>query len=150
MQLAPLQALAPLVVVGVTGWTLGSALPEHPGRRVRRLGASLVLACLVVAGLWLAFTGTSALLEARPGLAPVALVAPMLVLLLVPLVRGRRRGSAVREPGAEDGDDEDGGGGGQRVPRPDADGPGPSGPAVPWDDFDEIRRGWDRVPAGRR
>lgn len=149
MQLAPLQALAPLVAVGLTGWTLGAALPERPGRRVRRLGSTLVLACLVAAGLWLAFAGTSALLQSRPALAPVALVAPMLVLLLVPLVRGRRGTPDAPGPGAED-DDDGGGGGGQRLPRPDADPPGPSGPGVAWDDFDEIRRGWDRVPAGRR
>jgi hypothetical protein len=153
VQLASLGALLPLVAVGATGWALGTALPERPGRRVRRLGATLVAACLVVGGLWAAFVGTGVVLDAHPELAPAVLVALLLVLLLIPLVRGDDGlvRPTVRAADREDGDDPSGGGGGLRRPRPaEPRGPGPGSPPVAWDEFDELRRGWERAPAGTR
>jgi hypothetical protein len=120
---------------------------------VRVLGAAVVVACLVVAGLWAAFVGTAVVLDAHPELAPAVLVALLLVLLLIPLVRGDEgpARAAIRVPHRDDGDDPSGGGGGLRRPRPaEPRGPGPGAPPVAWDEFDELRRGWERVPAGTR
>lgn len=153
MQLAPLQMLAPVAAVGAAAWGLGSALPADHGARTRALGGLLVLVTGVVALLYVLFLSVGMALEEDPALAaiPVGLLA-LLAFLAMDLAGRRNRPPTPRPKGDEDG------GGGQRRPHPKPSprtppapaSPDPGLPGAPWDQFDDLRSQWERVPAGTR
>lgn len=155
MQLAPLQMLAPVVAVGATAWGVGVALPGDRGGRARSAGAVLLLVSGVVALLYVLFLSIGMALDEDPALAVVpAGIVVLLAFLAIELIS---RGN--RPPTPDQTRREDEGGGGQRRPRPSprprTPPPAPAGPdpgphGAPWEQFDDLRSQWERVPAGTR
>ncbi|MEV4423142.1 hypothetical protein AB0L40_24660 [Patulibacter sp. NPDC049589] len=149
MQLALLQPLAPILAGGVVLYGVGSVRPEGPLRRARPVGRVVVLGALVVGavvGLFLAF---GVLLDTHPAQTPLAVMALFGLGIALYLALDRHRPPPLP---LETQRDDDEGGGGQRRPRPTPPpGPvGPPAPPAPWQEFDDIRAGWERVPAGNR
>jgi hypothetical protein len=148
--------LGSLSTVGVAGWCAGSASPVW-----RSLRGWVLVACCAPIVVWAAHHGVGAALD-DPTLAgavvlvaffgPAFLVAVVLAVLAVLALLGLRR----RPPAPAREDDEDGGGGGGGGVRrpapapPRSPGPAPVGPSAPWDQFDDLRSQWERVPAGTR
>lgn len=150
MQLAPLQMLAPVVAIGATSWCVGRALPR--GRRRRRAPATAILAgCGVVGALCALVLAVGSSAERDAGATAFVAVATLSALGIFGLLltAGRRR---PPDPGERRRDDE-GGGGGPRRPPPDPSPPptpASGGPEVQWEQFDDLRSQWERVPAGTR
>jgi hypothetical protein len=153
MQLAPLQMLVPLVLLGALAWSAGAVLPGGRGRPARSLGAVLVLSGGSVGLLYVVFLAIGTALAADPVLALV-LIGLLVLLALLAIEVLARRG---RPPAPDEARGDEDGGGGQRRPDPStppwtppACGPdaGPCG--VAWDRFDDLRSQWERVPAGTR
>lgn len=154
MQLAPLQLLVPVVVVGGLSWCVGAAAPEPTGRRWRALGMTLLVVCAVLAFVYATFVGIGAAMEDDPALVGVVVLATMLGLTLVAVLASARRDPPTPEETQARKDDD--GGGGTRRPkpspprRPTPPAPAGPGPSAPWDQFDDLRSQWERVPAGTR
>ncbi|HUO71919.1 MAG TPA: hypothetical protein VMU39_14190 [Solirubrobacteraceae bacterium] len=87
--------------------------------------------------------GVSCLLAGLLGVIPPVATFPAII------AGGALSGYAVFVPprpgGGEDGGDDWHGGG----PPPDDPPPRPPGDPIDWEQFDRLRQGWDRVPAGR-
>lgn len=156
MPLATPLVLGSLTTVAVLGWCLSAAFPawQTPGRWILAAGSAPVV-------LWTGYHGAAAALE-NPQLAGtvvlvaffgpalvVAVAAVVMTALLLLGVRLRRRSTE------QDGEDDDGGGGSRRPTpapprRPTPPSPAPAGPPAPWDQFDDLRSQWERVPVGPR
>jgi hypothetical protein len=152
MQLAPVQFLAPVVAVGFLSWSVGAA---GGGRGWRSFGGFLLVTCAVIVGLYATFVGLGMAVEEDPALGGAIVVGVMLGLSLIGLLFTARRtppGSSEKQQKDDDG------GGGQRRPKPDLPrtpppappAPAPTGPSAPWEQFDDLRKQWERVPVGTR
>lgn len=138
-----------------------AAVDDLDSDRSRRRSGSLPLLTLWVGGVlglvalvWGAFVLIGSLSESNPELTP-ALIAGTLAGLIVLAIFGMRAANAPPPLPKKRADPEDGsGGGGSRrpEPKPRPRTPTPSGPDpepnAPWEDFDAVRSGWERVPAG--
>jgi hypothetical protein len=153
MPLVPLQALAVAIATGVGACLLAGGLTGRGRRRLLLAGAVVVAASLALAAIYVAFATAVTTWDERPQLAQggaLVLVAALMVLSIVFRTAHDRHARAD----GDEADDDAGGDGGQRRPtdppprRPPP--AGPRAPVAPWDEFDAIRSGWDRVPAGRR
>lgn len=150
MQLAPFQMLAPVVAIGASSWCVGRAMPGGRGWP-RALGATLVVVSAIVAMLYGLVLAIGSAMERDPGLAAFGGIAAISAIGLLGLLFSTRRAATPEEPADRSREDDGGGGGGQRRPDPDPPAPAPGGgPSVHWDDFDDLRAGWERVPAGTR
>lgn len=152
MQLASLQPLAaPALAGGVLLFGVGALRPDSWIGRARSTVGVVLLALVTLVGIVGGFLGMGLLLEANPEQAPVVCVAGMIILGIVGFAVHTRRTdppSVDKAPKA----DEDGGGGQRRKepePKPQTPPAAPTGPGVPWHEFDDLRADWDRVPAGR-
>ncbi|WP_026910390.1 hypothetical protein [Patulibacter minatonensis] len=149
MQLAALQPLAPIVAGGVLLYGAGSLKPDGALGRARKAGLVTLLTVGAVGAIVGLFLLMGTLLESHPAQMPFLLLAVVAIFaVLYVLTTGRKDPPLPSETRRTD---EGGGGGGQRRPTPPPppeDPPGPATPDLPWDEFDDLRSGWERVPAG--
>lgn len=156
MQLASLQpVVAPALAGGVLLLGVGALRPHGWVGRVRSTVGVLLLAALALLAIVGLVLGVVLLIRAEPEQAPVVVVAGMTLLGVVGFAVHTRRSDGPPPPPESAKTDEDGGGGQRRTetdPKPKtppAAPAAPTGPGVPWAEFDDVRAGWDRVPAGR-
>lgn len=152
MQLAPLQLLAPVFALGALSWAMGAA---GAGRGWRSLGVTVVVLSTVLGGLYALFLGIGTAMDEDPMMAGVVVLAAILGLTLVGVLASARRDPPL--PKQTQKKDDDGGEGVRRPkptpprrPTPPAPAPGGPGPSAPWEQFDDLRSQWERVPAGTR
>lgn len=147
MQLAALQPLAPVVAGGVLLYGAGSLRPDGPLGRARKVGLFAVLVVGAIAGIVGLFLLMGTLLDSHPAQVPFLVIAALAVFAGIYASTNRTKPPPL--PSETQRRDEDGGGGQRRShPTRPKDPPGPSAPDLPWHEFDDLRSGWERVPAG--
>lgn len=141
------------LATGALGATVGlvALLLDRPWRfRTAVLGGALCVTPVLVALLYVVLGAAVRVWDDHPETARVASIVLVVLLALASIgAHATRTGS---DPRSDEGEDEDGGGGGGWRPDPPPRAPTPAGPVVPdapWGEFDDLRRGWERVPAGR-
>jgi uncharacterized membrane protein YeaQ/YmgE (transglycosylase-associated protein family) len=149
MQLAALQPLAPIVAGGVILYGAGALKPDGPLGRVRRIGLVTTVVVGAIGAIIGVFLLMGTLLDAHPAQMPFVVLLVLAVFAMLYVLTSGRKDPPL--PSETKRSDEGGGGGGQRRPTPPPppeDPPGPALPDLPWDEFDDLRSGWERVPAG--
>lgn len=149
MDLSPVYQAGPLLAGSFALLVVGLLCPAPVRGPVAKLGGLLTFAVLCCAAVYVGLGLATQAWETHPQYAWVGLVSAFGVAYL--LAEQQRRKPVHKRDDDEDDDD-----GGQRLhqpepPEPESPAPQPPPdlpPAPDWGEFDDLRKGWEREPAG--